>query len=510
MPNEYDIRLLMHMLSNAGGPSLSLPPMPANGGIASRPADFPAGGGTSPASISLDRDVLNYIMNTKPPIPPKPVAPAQEQGGQLSPRPANYQSGGQVQGNPPSARGGAGGSYGPAPAQTPAPLQAATAGYAGASPEAIPVGPSYDAASPFRPMNTMLAPTVTPNQPDFASRQMLPGAGNGGTGVNTGSGWMSNPNLTAVLGNIAAAIGGPRSIAGQIGGQIAGVAQNKLFSDYINKVMSGGAGSPFANASFYGLSPELQAKAAEVGLAMSGAPLTDLVKASQADYYSAMAEQARAPKGRTGNRFQVLNNKLAFDNETGKMLKIGHNDQDIITIQEGKNNVTYLKTTDADGNLVMSKLATGPKWDDSAGAATATGKFSEARQWFNVARAMASQQVALQGFGEVITLPNGETTVQFTDPVKGQAVYNKTIEELAKAYEKEGIFPQNFLGITAGAPASAPAPQQGTLPPEVISRLRLEYDKNNQPVYVDYQDINPRTGNPKKYRMKSGSSQPTK
>lgn len=456
-----------------------------NNTLQSTPAATDSFDTSKSGTVALPSSIVQYLMTTKPPTPPKVTAPAQ-------------------------ANGGAGAAYGPSPATPQAPVQAQAAPASVQS--VVAQAPAAAVAAPapaLRPMNTAMTPTVTPAQPDFASRAMLPGAGNGGSGL-AGGGWMPNPNLTAALGNAAAIIGGPRSFAGQIGKATAGIAENKLFSDYISKVMSGGAGSPFANASFYGLSPELQAKAAEVGLAMSGAPLTDLVKASQADYYSAMAEQARAPKGRTGNRFQVLNNKLAFDNDTGKMLKIGQNDQDIITIQEGKNNVTYLKTTDADGNLVMSKLATGPKWDDSAGTATATGKFSEARQWFNVARAMASQQVALQGFGEVITLPNGETTVQFTDPVKGQAVYNKTIEELAKAYEKEGIFPQNFLGITAGAPASAPAPQQGTLPPEVISRLRLEYDENNQPVYVDYQDINPRTGKPKKYRMKSGSSQPTK
>lgn len=404
-----------------------------NNTLQSTPAATDSFDTSKSGTVALPSSIVQYLMTTKPSTPPKATAPAQ-------------------------ANGGAGAAYGPSPATPQAPVQAQAAPIPAQSDAALASALSHFYTTPapaLRPMNTAMTPTVTPAQPDFASRVPMAVAGNGGSGVPAaGAGWMPNPNLTAVLGNLSAAIGGPRSVYGQIGGQIAGVAQSKLFSDYINKVMGGGtSGSPFANASFYGLSPDLQAKAAEVGLAMSGAPLTDLVKAAQADYYSAMADETRAPKQMTGNRFEDFDFNSKYDRWTGRLVPISSKPVEprFENVQEGGQSVTYLVPPGATDKKDFIEIGRGPKWDPSSGAQANEVAMSRWLQYYKAAKATGWQSAATKykDFLQLDPATNEPVWMTLNEGDRQKVIdyANSVYEQEIRKFQADKELPASYHGV---------------------------------------------------------------
>lgn len=334
------------------------------------PNGFPGGQGTSPGRVVLDRDVLNYLMQTKPPAPP----PAQ-----------------------PAPKPGAGGYYGESKA-SPAPVASVIAGQ--------PVAQAQAPAQAFRPMPTQVIPSAIPSaiQPaSIIAGQPLPGAGPGGTGVKPDfATTMMDPNTQAILGRIAAAIGGPRSTYGQVAGTLGQAAEARLYSDYISRVIGGGIASPFNNASFVGLSPELQSKAVETGLAVAGTPSTNAVKTAQADYYQAMAEQARQPKQMTGDRFEDFGYGMKYDRWLNRVVPVKEKPGDNIqVVQEGGERVTYLKPPDATSKKDWIEIGRGPWFDPSSIIGAGQAQSSEWRLQYNDAE-KAAWKLASEAYPQIL------------------------------------------------------------------------------------------------------------
>jgi hypothetical protein len=122
------------------------------------------------------------------------------------------------------------------------------------------------------------------------------------------------------------------------------------------------------------------------------------------------------------------------------------------------------------------------QFNPNAGQGGSGANAEESRHFrmYQQAEREAQGAVARAGFGKLIQGPNG-LELQFTDPVKGQKIYQETVDKRIQTFIKAGLLPAGYLGMGDANPGNTDLPVGVTVTKVLPSGERVGSDGNVYP-----------------------------
>lgn len=123
----------------------------------------------------------------------------------------------------------------------------------------------------------------------------------------------------------------------------------------------------------------------------------------------------------------------------------------------------WLQEADGTVDYTNKRNYLGPVTGAEPGGAGGDPKVQQ-RLWYQQAVRETMSSPELQAFGKLIRDPaTGELNIEWTDPVKGRAEFDRLLGDRIRAFQQQDILPTPFLGI-GGEGEAAPVERPKVIP----------------------------------------------